>query len=88
LAAILWRLRVNLSRDDWIISRSKRSVSRQRHAGTRFGVLCPPRVDMVIGRWKRRPNMLLMSTMTWVAIGVGVAILAGVIGVKIKDKYL
>ena len=76
-----------MSGDGWIISRSKQSVPRQRHAGTRFNVLCPPRVDMIIVRWKRRPNMLLMSTMTWVAIGVAVAILAGVIGVKIKDRY-
>jgi hypothetical protein len=31
--------------------------------------------------------MLLMSTMAWVAIGVAVVILAGVIGAKIKDRY-
>ena len=31
--------------------------------------------------------MLSMSTMSWVMIGVGVLILAVVIGKKIKDKY-
>jgi len=42
---------------------------------------------IIIVRWKRRPNMLLMSTMAWVVIGVAVVILAVVIGAKIKDKY-
>jgi len=31
--------------------------------------------------------MLLMSTVTWIVIGVAVVILALVIGAKIKDKY-
>ena len=31
--------------------------------------------------------MLLMSTVTWIVIGVAVVILAVVIGVKIKDRY-
>jgi hypothetical protein len=31
--------------------------------------------------------MLLMSTMSWVVIGVAVVILAVVIGVKIKQTY-
>ena len=31
--------------------------------------------------------MLSMSTMSWVMIGVGVLIVAVVIGTKIKDKY-
>ncbi len=31
--------------------------------------------------------MLSMSTSSWVIIGVGVVILAVVIGTKIKDKY-
>jgi len=31
--------------------------------------------------------MLLLSTFTWVLIGVAVVILAVVIGMKIKDKY-
>jgi len=32
--------------------------------------------------------MLLLSTKVWIIIGVAVVILAVVIGVKIKDKYL
>ena len=36
---------------------------------------------------ERRPDMLLMSTMAWIVIGVAVVILAGFIGTKIKDKY-
>jgi hypothetical protein len=32
--------------------------------------------------------MLLMSTMGWITIGVAVVILAVVIGMKIKDKYM
>ena len=31
--------------------------------------------------------MLLMSTEYWIMIGVAVVIVAGVIGVKIKDRY-
>jgi hypothetical protein len=31
--------------------------------------------------------MLLLSTFTWIIIGVGVVILAVVIGMKIKDTY-
>jgi hypothetical protein len=31
--------------------------------------------------------MLLLSTMGWIVIGVGVVIVAGFIGVKIKDRY-
>ena len=31
--------------------------------------------------------MLLLSTVSWVLIGVGVVILAAYIGTKIKDKY-
>lgn len=31
--------------------------------------------------------MLLMSTMAWIVICVGVVILAVVIGTKIRDKY-
>jgi hypothetical protein len=31
--------------------------------------------------------MLLMSTVGWIVIGMGVVILAVVIGRKIKDKY-
>jgi len=31
--------------------------------------------------------MLLMSTLRWILIGVGVVILAVFIGTKIKDKY-
>jgi len=31
--------------------------------------------------------MLLMSTWTWIIIGVGVVILAVFIGTKIKDRY-
>lgn len=31
--------------------------------------------------------MLLMSTMGWIVVGVAVAILGVVIGVKIKQKY-
>ena len=36
---------------------------------------------------ERRLNMLLMSTMAWIVIGVAVVILAVIIGVKIKQKY-
>jgi len=32
--------------------------------------------------------MLLMSTLGWILIGVGVVILVVIIGTKIKDKYL
>jgi hypothetical protein len=32
-------------------------------------------------------NMLLISTMGWIVIGVAVVILAVFIGMKIKDKY-
>jgi hypothetical protein len=32
--------------------------------------------------------MLLMSTMGWIIIGVAVVVLAVLIGVKIKDRYL
>ena len=42
---------------------------------------------IIIVRWKRRPNMLLISTMGWIGIGVVVVILAVVIGVKIKQTY-
>lgn len=42
---------------------------------------------IIIVRWKRRLNMLLMSTTVWVVIGVAVVILAVFIGVKIKDRY-
>jgi hypothetical protein len=31
--------------------------------------------------------MLLMSTLSWILIGVGVVILVVIIGTKIKDKY-
>lgn len=31
--------------------------------------------------------MLLMSTEYWIMIGVAVVIVAGVIGIKIKDRY-
>ena len=31
--------------------------------------------------------MLLMSTEYWIMIGVAVVIVAGVLGVKIKDRY-
>jgi len=31
--------------------------------------------------------MLLMSTLSWILIGVGVVILVVLIGTKIKDKY-
>ena len=31
--------------------------------------------------------MLLMSTLSWILIGVGVVILVVIIGMKIKDKY-
>jgi len=40
-----------------------------------------------IVRWKRRPNMLLMNTMSWIVFGVVVVILAVFIGKKIKDRY-
>jgi hypothetical protein len=43
--------------------------------------------DIVIVRWERRPVMLLISTMGWIAIGVAAVILAVVIGTKIKEKY-
>jgi len=36
---------------------------------------------------ERRLNMLLLSTIGWIVIGVAVAILAVFIGTKIKDKY-
>jgi len=36
---------------------------------------------------ERRLNMLLMSTLSWIIIGVAVVILAVFIGTKIKDKY-
>jgi uncharacterized membrane protein YqjE len=36
---------------------------------------------------ERRLNMLLMSTLSWILIGVGVVILVVFIGMKIKDKY-
>jgi len=36
---------------------------------------------------ERSLNMLLMSTMVWILIGVAVVILAVVIGAKIKDRY-
>ena len=36
---------------------------------------------------ERRPDMLLMSTLSWIIIGVAVVILAVFIGTKIKDKY-
>jgi hypothetical protein len=42
---------------------------------------------IIIVRWKRRPNMLLMSTTAWIVIGVAVVILAVVIGVRIKQRY-
>jgi hypothetical protein len=42
---------------------------------------------ITIVRWKRRLNMLLISTMGWIVIGVAVVILAVFIGMKIKDKY-
>jgi hypothetical protein len=36
---------------------------------------------------ERRLNMLLMSTSSWIVIGVVVVILAVFIGRKIKDRY-
>jgi len=42
---------------------------------------------IIIVRWKRRPDMLLMGTGGWILIGVAVVILAVFIGVKIKDRY-
>jgi hypothetical protein len=36
---------------------------------------------------ERKLNMLLLSTMGWIAISVVVVILAVFIGMKIKDKY-
>jgi len=36
---------------------------------------------------ERSLNMLLMSTFTWIIIGVAVVIVAVFIGMKIKDKY-
>jgi len=36
---------------------------------------------------ERGLNMLLMSTFTWIIIGVAVVILAVFFGTKIKDKY-
>jgi len=36
---------------------------------------------------ERRLNMLLLSTLSWIIIGVAVVILVVVIGTKIKDKY-
>jgi len=36
---------------------------------------------------ERRLNMLLMSTLSWIFIGVAVVILAAFIGTKIKDRY-
>ena len=42
---------------------------------------------IIIVRWKRRPNMLLISTMGWIVIGVAVVIVAGFIGMKIRDRY-
>jgi len=36
---------------------------------------------------ERRLNMLLMSTLHWVIIGVAVVVVAIIIGTKIKDKY-
>jgi hypothetical protein len=36
---------------------------------------------------ERRLNMLLLSTMGWIAISVVVVILAVFIGKKIKDRY-
>jgi hypothetical protein len=65
----------------------KESVPRQRRVGTRGGVLCPLRAAIVIVRWKSRPNVLMMSTMAWIVIGVAVVILAVVIETKIKDRY-
>jgi hypothetical protein len=43
--------------------------------------------DIVIVRWERRPVMLLISTMGWIAIGVAAVILAVFIVTKIKGKY-
>jgi hypothetical protein len=42
---------------------------------------------IIIVRWKRRPIMLLMSTMGWIVLGVAVVVLAVFIGVKIKQTY-
>jgi len=42
---------------------------------------------ITIVRWKRRLNMLLISTMGWIVIGVAVVIVAGFIGMKIRDRY-
>ena len=42
---------------------------------------------IIIVRWKRRPNMLLISTTGWIVISVAVVIVAVVIGVKIKERY-
>jgi hypothetical protein len=36
---------------------------------------------------ERRLNMLLLSTFSWIIIGVAALILAVFIGMKIKDKY-
>jgi hypothetical protein len=36
---------------------------------------------------ERRLNMLLLSTMAWVTIGLAVVILAVFIGMRIKDRY-
>ena len=36
---------------------------------------------------ERRLNMLLMSTLGWIVIGVVVVVFAVVIGMKIKDRY-
>ena len=37
---------------------------------------------------ERRLNMLLMSTITWILIiGLPVAVVAYIVGTKIKDKY-
>ncbi len=42
---------------------------------------------IIIVQWERRPNMLLISTMGWIAIGVAVVILAVFIGTKLKDRF-
>ena len=36
---------------------------------------------------ERRLNILLLSTLSWILIGVGVVILVVFIGTKIKDRY-
>jgi hypothetical protein len=36
---------------------------------------------------ERRLNIFLLSTLSWILIGVGVVILVVFVGTKIKDRY-